>query len=217
MYGNAAPPVTTHTGTGRYRTIEARMTERATDRRIGKTRNALADAMFRLIQREDWNTITIQSICTEANVARASFYAHFGSRIDLLEFMLARNLGDLAVRLSQLGGGGLDLLDWFVEHVTSSRSRFTKIALSTESHPAMARFKALMADQFAQALQLGGIAASKAQVDFIMGGTMDLITNWAKTWRMAEVPELRANVRTFASRILLTQCQDEGKSGLLPV
>jgi AcrR family transcriptional regulator len=192
------------------------MTKTTPDRRIGKTRNALADAMFRLIQREDWNAITIQAICTEANVARASFYTHFSSRIDLLEFMLARNLGDLAVRMSELGDGGLELLDWFVEHVTSSRSRFTKIAVSTESHPAMARFKALIADQFAQALKLGSIGATRAQVDFILGGTMDLITTWAKTWRMTEVPELRANVRTFAARILLSQGPEDGKPRLMP-
>lgn len=187
---------------GRYQTLESKMTERATDRRIGKTRNALANAMFTLIQREDWNAITIQSICDEANVARASFYAHFGGRIDLLEFMLERNLGNLAARMSALGGGGLELLDWFVEHVTSSRSRFAKIALSSDTHPAMARFKVLVTKQFAAALELENKAASKPQVDFIMGGTMDLITIWAKTWRLADVPDLRANIRTFATRIL---------------
>jgi AcrR family transcriptional regulator len=178
------------------------MTDRQPDRRVNKTRNALADAMFTLIQREDWNAITIQSLCTEADVARASFYAHFGSRIDLLDFMLTRNLGDLAQRMAGLGKGGLDLLDWFVEHVTSSRSRFAKIALSQDAHPAMTRFKTLITGQFHEALKLEGVAASKAQVDFILGGTMDLITTWAKTWRVGDVPELRTNVRTFAKRIL---------------
>ena len=160
--------------------------------------------MFALIQRVDWNAITIQSICVEANVARASFYAHFDSKVGLLDFMIERNLGGLAAHLTSMGGGAVAILGWFVEHVASDRSRFAKIVLTPDAHPALARFTTVVRDQYRAALLAEGVYASDAEIDFIMGGTMELIMNWSKTWRMQQVPALRNNVIELARRILAT-------------
>lgn len=178
------------------------MSGKSVDRRIGKTRDALASALFVLINRDDWNSITIQSICHEADVARASFYAHFGSKVDLLDFMLQRNLGAMNTHLAALGGGGTAVLDWFVEHVTSDRSRFARIVLAPDAHPALTRFKAIVKAQYAQALARDDIAASEAQLNFIMGGATEMIMNWSKTWRAHQVPALRREVQAFAAAVL---------------
>lgn len=178
------------------------MSGKRIDRRIGKTRDALANAMFALIQRDDWNSITIQSICDEADVARASFYAHFDSKVGLLNFMLERNLGSMATHLACLGSGAPGVLDWFVEHVTSDRSRFARIVLAPDAHPALARFKAIVKTQYAEALVRDGVAASEAQINFIMGGATEMIMEWSKAWRAHRVPALRRDVNTFAVAVL---------------
>jgi AcrR family transcriptional regulator len=178
------------------------MSEKRADRRIGKTRDALADAMFALIQREDWGAITIQAICDEANVARASFYTHFESKVGLLEFMIQRNLGGLAAHLTSMGGGAAAILGWFVEHVASDRSRFAKIVLTPDAHPALSRFTAVVREQYVHALKHEGIDVNDTEVDFIMGGTMGLVMNWSKTWRMQQVPVLKADILDFAARVL---------------
>ena len=182
------------------------MSETRVDRRIGKTRDALANAMFALIQRDDWNNITIHSICAEANVARASFYAHFASKVGLLDFMLERNLGSRAAHLAALGGGGPGVLDWFAAHVTSDRSRFARIVLAPDAHPALTRFRAIVKLQYAQALAGDGIAASEAQLNFIMGGATEMIMDWSKTWRANRVPALRRDVQAFAAAVLAQPC-----------
>lgn len=178
------------------------MSEKRPDRRIGKTRDALANALFALIQREEWAVITIQSICDEADVARASFYAHFDSKVGLLDFMLERNLGSLAAHLAGLGRGAPGILDWFVDHVTSDRSRFARIVLAPDAHPALARFKAIVRTQYAQALLQDGISASEAQLNFIMGGATEMIMDWSRHWRPQQVPALRRDVLTFAAAVL---------------
>jgi AcrR family transcriptional regulator len=178
------------------------MSGKRVDRRIGKTRDALANAMFALIQRDDWNSITIQSICDEADVARASFYAHFDSKIGLLNFMLERNLGGMAAHLAALGGGSAGILDWFVAHVTSDRSRFARIVLAPDAHPALARFKAIVKAQYAQGLADEGIAVSEAQLNFIMGGAAEMIMDWSRSWRASLVPALRRDVQAFAAAVL---------------
>jgi hypothetical protein len=57
-------------------------------------------------------------------------------------------------------------------------------------------------DQYHAALKTEGVHAQDAEIDFIMGGTMQLLMNWSKTWRMQQVPTLRENVLEFARRIL---------------
>ena len=183
-------------------TVGRIMSETRVDRRIGKTRDALAGAIFALIQRDNWNDITIQSICAEANVARASFYAHFASKVGLLDFMLERNLGSMAAQLAGLGGGGPGILDWFAAHVTSDRSRFARIVLAPDAHPALTRFKAIVKVQYAEALARDGIVASEAQLNFIMGGATEMIMDWSKTWRAHRVPALRRDVQAFAAAVL---------------
>jgi AcrR family transcriptional regulator len=60
------------------------------DRRVARTRTALFDALVALIRRKDYELITVQDILDEADVGRATFYAHFTSKDDLLKRSLSR-------------------------------------------------------------------------------------------------------------------------------
>lgn len=71
------------------------------DRRVVRTRTALFDALVALIRRKDYERITVEEILREADVGRATFYAHFTSKDDLLERSLDR-LRDL-LRAAQGG------------------------------------------------------------------------------------------------------------------
>src|SRR5260370_21797664 len=54
------------------------------DRRAARTRRALHGALISLILRKGYDAITIQEIIDEADVGRATFYAHYRSKEDLL-------------------------------------------------------------------------------------------------------------------------------------
>lgn len=62
----------------------------AIDRRVLRTRAALFDALVRLIRRKDYDLVTVEDILAEADVGRATFYAHFTSKDDLLRRSLDR-------------------------------------------------------------------------------------------------------------------------------
>lgn len=66
------------------------------DRRVTRTRNALYDALVRLMLRKDYDAIGIKDILEEADVGRSTFYAHFTSKDELLARSLER-LGKLLV------------------------------------------------------------------------------------------------------------------------
>jgi AcrR family transcriptional regulator len=54
------------------------------DRRVVKTREAIQDALFTLMQEKPYHKITVQEIIDRANVGRSTFYSHFETKEDLL-------------------------------------------------------------------------------------------------------------------------------------
>lgn len=66
------------------------MPERKCDRRVERTRDLLLDALVSLLMERGYEKLTIQKILDRAGVGRATFYAHFQSKEDLLSCSLAR-------------------------------------------------------------------------------------------------------------------------------
>jgi AcrR family transcriptional regulator len=59
------------------------------DRRVGKTRKALKEALTDLILEKGYEAVTVQDVIDRADVGRSTFYAHFMDKDDLLMAILA--------------------------------------------------------------------------------------------------------------------------------
>jgi AcrR family transcriptional regulator len=60
----------------------------ALDPRVRRTRRSLQEALAALLERADFENISVQDIAEKADVNRATFYAHYGDKYALLESLV---------------------------------------------------------------------------------------------------------------------------------
>jgi AcrR family transcriptional regulator len=65
------------------------------DRRIEKSKNAIMEALIRLMTEKDFDKITINEIAELANVNRGTIYLHFEDKFDLLDYCIKTHLDQL--------------------------------------------------------------------------------------------------------------------------
>jgi AcrR family transcriptional regulator len=58
--------------------------QKKTDARVRRTRDALGDALIELMQDKPFDTITVQDVLDRAHVSRSTFYSHYSDKDDLL-------------------------------------------------------------------------------------------------------------------------------------
>jgi AcrR family transcriptional regulator len=75
------------------------MTKQGQDRRSQRTRQALIHALIELLAARHYDRITIQDIVDQANVGRATFYAHYQNKDDLLKSGFERVLDMLVQQI----------------------------------------------------------------------------------------------------------------------
>jgi len=70
------------------------------DRRVRRTRRMLSEALMTLIIEKTYETITIQEIAEQADLNRATFYLHYGSKEELLIESLEQQFDQLVATFS---------------------------------------------------------------------------------------------------------------------
>lgn len=58
--------------------------EKKTDARVRRTRDALGDALVALMHEKPFDTITVQDVLDRAKIGRSTFYSHYSDKDDLL-------------------------------------------------------------------------------------------------------------------------------------
>jgi AcrR family transcriptional regulator len=76
--------------------------ERTPDRRQRKSRAALQQGLLDLISSKAYDAITIEDITAAADVARATFYAHYRDKTELLDEASAGLIADLTARVYRI-------------------------------------------------------------------------------------------------------------------
>lgn len=154
------------------------------DRRVARTRTALQQAHLRLILRQPFETITVEDICAEANVARSTFYLHFASKDDLKRSGFDEMRRQLAGRRHARAGaeGAHDPLGFSLalfEHANDHLELYRALAGGHGGAVALASIRDMLTDMVREGLGASGKdEAGDVAVAFVTGALMAVLTWW---------------------------------------
>jgi len=165
------------------------VSEKSPDRRIARTQNALWTALQGLLQSHSWDDITIKMICARGDVARSSFYAHFDTKLDLLDFGFSTVLGDLRplAETNTTASGTFVTTDWMVDHILGNPGFFMRVSRSQSDLVLFSRFTKALEGLLAHELTAKGITATATTVTFCIGGAFAIVRDHIET-RAATAP-----------------------------
>jgi AcrR family transcriptional regulator len=100
----------------------------AEDRRVRRTRRLLEDALRSLILEKGYDKVSVQDILERADVGRATFYAHFRDKDDLMVSRFTEARASLRVHLAGFlradGAHSLDVVRELFAHAGERRAEY---------------------------------------------------------------------------------------------
>lgn len=156
------------------------------DRRVERTRKALLEALLQLIVEKGYDRTTVQDVLERADVGRATFYAHFYNKKDLL---LGRmSVFQLDVDEPGTNNGGTvrmpDVTRLF-EHVAGQRALYLAMRGTAALEDTLAVARADLTRSFQKLLGGGGGANGNGaslevqfRVQFLTGALLQLLIWW---------------------------------------
>ncbi|MEO8242079.1 MAG: TetR/AcrR family transcriptional regulator [bacterium] len=149
------------------------------DRRAQRSRRALWQALFALLQDHDWNAINVQMICQRAEVTRSTFYAHFATKQDLLESGFTTNISEIEQLAQTMDPNAmLPTISWLIDHLGQSQTLRRRLQGSPAGHSIMNRFRAMTADLLERDLARAGHRPCDTDLTFLIGGIFAVAENW---------------------------------------
>src|SRR5579864_2601578 len=191
-------------------TLQSGSTAETTDPRILRSRQMLMEALVRLLNRKEFDNISVQEIAEEATLNRATFYLHYADKNALLQAMTAVRFRALIARrgLSFTNCDGalraiaLGVCDYLAE-TTGCPSQLTKMPLEGSIIP-------VVEAMFLEGLALHGIAPG---VDAALLATtaawavFGAARHWFQTPNRIPAEEMAANIETMVSPVLFAASQ----------
>lgn len=181
------------------------------DRRVQRTQQLLRDALFALIREKGFEKLSVQEIIDRANVGRATFYAHFDNKDDLLlsgfdalKASLKERQRHAHSRNAELDERAFAFSYDLLAHIDEFRHLFRAMAGKRSGVAAQSAMRKLINDLVREDMKaMHGMAnrhgsAHDAAVEFIAGGLAGLMMWWLSGKAKLPIEELNALFRSFA-------------------
>lgn len=167
------------------------------DRRVAKTRRGLHQALIKLILNKDYEAISVRDIIEEADVGRATFYAHYRCKDDLLRagFSELRELLRVAQSERREEAPFAFALALF-EHACSYRNVYAALVGGRGGTIVLQQIRNVLADMVKEELRTdaeeNGIPR-QVMVDFVVSGCVTVMTLCLNR-RVISSPDAAANI-----------------------
>lgn len=178
------------------------------DRRVARTRRTLHEALIRLIMRKGYDTLTVQEIIDEADIGRATFYAHYRGKEDLLRGGFERLRSELkAARRSARQGSELDRPLSFslvmFEHACAYRDVYRAMLGGQGSIIAINEIRRVLSELVKEELpklEEDGAVPRELRLQFVVGTFLTTLTWCLEKRPKMTPPEVNAMFRHLVTR-----------------
>ena len=182
------------------------------DRRVQRTERLLREALVSLIREKGFEGLSVQEIIDRANVGRATFYAHFDNKDDLLvsgfDELRAALKRSQQESLSRRGSSieerafafSRELLSHVDEYRVVFRAMVGKRSGALVQHLVYKLVVDLVREDVKATLPRGSAHSppTEALVQFIAGGLFGLLLSWLEGKTRGSVEEMNELFRQFA-------------------
>lgn len=187
--------------------VQPANTAESTDPRVLRSRQMLMESLFRLLNRKEFDDISIQEIADEATLNRATFYLHYPDKNALLQAMTAARFRDLIARrglsFSNCDGAlqaiALGVCDYLAE-TAGCPSQLAKMPLEGSVIP-------VVEDIFQEGAAKHGMAPSadsKLLATTAAWAIFGAARRWHQTPGRIPAEEMAAKIETMVKPIFLT-------------
>ncbi len=171
------------------------------DRRQIKTRNAIFQALCRLLETKHFNNITVQEIIDEANVGRSTFYSHFETKdillkemcLDIFEHVFSHELAsERSHDFSHSRKGLEDELTHLLYHLKDNKGNVIGILSGESSELFMRYFREYLLEMFRRYPEsiVKGVPEEFA-LNHLVGSFSQAVTWWIRS-KLKDTPETLA-------------------------
>jgi len=152
------------------------------------SKQTISEAFCRLVQRYDFDKITISQISAEAGVSRATFYRHFSTLESIVKYTTDTLIQEGVTKLSQIESPTReDLIRWRLEVAKNLRH-----LSNLEEHPAIKHILETVAPERLQHFSHILDFQTPYKFTFNQAGFQAVISEWAKNGYVETVDEMSA-------------------------
>jgi AcrR family transcriptional regulator len=175
---------------------DAPMTSPQPDRRSQRTQQALIEALIALLAVKHYDEISVNDLVARANVGRATFYAHYQNKADLLKSGFERVLDGL-IQQVDLGETG-EMLHWdatpLFRHAQGHYELYRTLAWGSGFDVLTKDGHAALSAKFLESLRLRLAGRPEPSVPlavlaYAIAGTLLLLLKWWLDNKMPYTPE----------------------------
>ncbi len=175
------------------------------DRRVKMTKLLLKESLIHLMEKKDINKITITEICHDADINRATFYAHFSDQFNLLSSIEEEYVEKIMTDLNYSDRDKEDINQfiWDILIFIRENDRFSKVLLSDrEDISFIKRVLGLVYDRFFDDIDIN-TKEKRHQAElifsFVLFGCVGIIQKWIREGYLIEEKQLAILITELAT------------------
>ncbi len=181
------------------------------DRRVLYTKMVLRESFIKLLENKDISQITIKKICEDADINRATFYAHYSDQYDLMKKIQNELFENIEMHLydytnSDLPVVPIDMVERIFEYIKKN-ARLCKLLLSERGDlNFQKRVLMLVYEKNISDITKSGISKEDAEYiyAFTLTGCVGIVQKWLND-DMKKSPRFMAEMVIKLATGLLTQ------------